>query len=587
MNQPDAPGAPPMQLDQSVAKNLLFGEILEQNLFPYPVMRERDREMLGLMVDSIDRFLDGHEKDFRTWDDAAAQPPEFIQALRDLGLFGLIIPEAMGGLELSNAAYARVLAQTSSHDSSVSLTIGAHSSIGMKGILLYGTDEQKARYLPRLATGEMIAAFCLTEPGAGSDAASIRTSAKQNADGSWTLSGEKLWITNGGIADLYTVFARTEGGAGKITAFVIEAAWPGVSRGHHEDKMGIRASSTTTVAFADVRVPPENVLGEPGKGFKVAMGILNNGRTGLGGGAVGGMKALIKRSVAQAKDRRQFDTPIAEFGLVREKIAQMTVDCFAAESAVWMVAHFIDSGHQDYSVEAAISKVFASEAMQRAAYEALQIAGGNGYMKEFPYERFARDARILPIFEGTNEILRLYIALSGLKGVGASLKELQSAVNSIFNDPIKGFGLMTGYAERRFAQATGFGADRILRRLAPELQPLAKIHEKYASELARVADVALRRHGKGIADQQHLQKRIADLVIDLFVGLCVLSRADALVRAEPANAETVIAIARSFTRQARRRMARNVRAFEHNEDPALEYIAGKIINTGHYPWDVI
>jgi alkylation response protein AidB-like acyl-CoA dehydrogenase len=164
MNQPNVPVAPPMQLDQSVAKNLLFGEILEQNLFPYPVMRERDREMLGLMVDAIDRFLDGHEQDFRQWDEDAAQPPEFIQTLRELGLFGLIIPEAHGGLELSNAAYARVLAQTSAHDSSVSLTIGAHSSIGMKGILLYGTDEQKARYLPRLASGEMIAAFCLTEP---------------------------------------------------------------------------------------------------------------------------------------------------------------------------------------------------------------------------------------------------------------------------------------------------------------------------------------------------------------------------------------------------------------------------------------
>ncbi|MFY2762576.1 acyl-CoA dehydrogenase family protein [Arenimonas sp. MALMAid1274] len=580
-------GGTGMLPDQSVAKNLVFGEILEQNLFPYPRMRDRDRDMLGMMVDAIDRFLDGHEKDFAAWDKAAGQPPEFIQALRDLGLFGLIIPEAHGGLELSNAAYARVLAQTSAHDSSVSLTIGAHSSIGMKGLLLFGTDEQKARYLPRLATGEMIAAFCLTESGAGSDAASIRTSARANGDGSYTLNGEKIWITNGGIADLYTVFARTEGDAGKITAFVVEAGWPGVSHGHHEDKMGIRASSTTTVAFADVQVPAANVLGEVGKGFKVAMGILNNGRTGLGGGAVGGMKALIRRSVAQAKDRKQFDTPIAEFGLVREKIAQMTVDCFAAESAVWMVAHFIDSGHGDYSVEAAISKVFASEAMQRAAYESLQIAGGNGYMKEFPYERFARDARILPIFEGTNEILRLYIALSGLKGVGASLGELQSAVNSIFNDPIKGFGVLTGYAERRFARATGFGADRILHQLAPELQPLAKVYEKYASQLAGAAEAVLRRHGKKIADQQHVQKRIADLVIDLFVGLCVLSRAQSLVESEPDKKALVIDMARTFTRQARRRMARNLRGFEHNEDAAVESIAGAIIATGNYPWDVI
>jgi acyl-CoA dehydrogenase family protein 9 len=587
MNRADSTGSAGMQLDQSVAKNLVFGEILEQNLFPYPAMRARDAEMLGLMVDAIDRFLDGHAGDFAKWDSAAGQPDAFVQALRELGLFGLIIPEAHGGLELSNAAYARVLAQTSSHDSSVSLTIGAHSSIGMKGVLLFGSDEQKARYLPKLASGEMIAAFCLTESGAGSDAASIRTSAKRNDDGSWLLNGEKIWITNGGIAQFYTVFARTDGPEGKITAFLVESGWPGVSHGHHEDKMGIRASSTTTVAFSDVLVPAENVLGEVGKGFKVAMGILNNGRTGLGGGAVGGMKALIRKATAQAKERKQFDTPIAQFGLVREKIAQMTVECFAAEATVWMVAHFIDSGHADYSVEAAISKVYASEAMQRAAYEALQIAGGNGFMKEFPYERFVRDARILPIFEGTNEILRLYIALSGLKGVGASLGELQKSLGSIFNDPIKGFGVLGGYAERRFVQATGLFGDRIARTLAPELRPLAEIYEKYANELARVADEMLRKHGKKVADQQHVQKRIADLMIDLFVGLCVVSRAQSLIEAEPAKSALVIEVARVFTRQARRRMVRNIRACAHNEDAAIESIAGAILDNGAYPWDVI
>src|SRR4029079_18284796 len=200
-------------------------------------------------------------KDFHHWDREAHQPAEFIQGLRDMGLFGLIIPEEHGGLGLSNAGYARVLEQTSSHDSSVSLTIGAHSSSGLKGVLLFGNAAQKARYLPKLASGEMIAAFCLTESGAGSDAASIRTKATRNDDGSWTLSGEKIWITNGGIADLYTVFAKTDTPEGKMTGFIVEAKWPGVSHGPHEDKMGIRASSTTTVAFADVRVPPENVLG--------------------------------------------------------------------------------------------------------------------------------------------------------------------------------------------------------------------------------------------------------------------------------------------------------------------------------------
>ena len=573
--------------DVSVAKSLLFGEILEENLFPYPEIAARDREMLAMIVESIDRFLEDKDEDFKRWDREAHQPEDFIRALGELGLFGLIIPEAFGGLELSNAAYARVLAQTSSHDSSVSLTIGAHSSIGMKGVLLFGTPEQKTRYLPKLASGEMIAAFCLTEAGAGSDAASVRTAAKRNSDGSWTLNGEKIWITNGGIAHLSTVFARTDTPEGKMSAFLVEAAWPGVSHGPHEDKMGIRASSTTTVAFNEVRVPPENLLGEVGKGFKTAMSILNNGRTGLGGGAVGGMKSLIRLAAAQAQQRRQFGKDIAQYGLVREKIAQMTVDCFAAESTVWMVAYYIDEGCEDYSVEAAISKVFASEAMQRAAYEGLQIAGGNGFMREFRYEQIVRDARILPIFEGTNEILRLYIALSALKGVGASLAELRTAVNTVFNEPIKGFGVLSGYAERRFTHATGIGRDRIVSGLEPPLRALAAVYERYANELARVADEALRTLGKAIADDQHVQKRIADLMIDLFVGLCVISRADAIAKSDAASAGQVYAIASTFTRQARRRMNRNIRGMTTNEDRAIDTLASAILERGAYPWDVI
>jgi len=576
-----------MDLDESAAKQLFFGNILDEHLFPYPKIRERDREMLGAMTDAIDQFLKDKTADLKEYDRQAEQPEEFIQALRDMGLFGLIIPEEYGGLALSNAAYARVLGQTSSHDTSVSLTIGAHSSIGMKGLLLFGTDEQKQRYLPQLASGELIAAFCLTESGAGSDAAAIRTKATRNEDGSWILNGEKIWITNGGIAGFYTVFAKTDTPEGKVTAFLVEAVWKGVAHGPHEDKMGIRASSTTTVSFTDVRVPPENVLGSVGKGFKVAMSILNSGRTGLGGGAVGGMKTLIKMASAQAKDRKQFDKPIAEFGLVREKIAQMTVDCFAAESTVWMVAHLIDSGCTDYSVEAAISKVFASEAVQRASYEALQIAAGNGYMREFPYEQITRDTRILSIFEGTNEILRLYIALSGLKGVGTGLGELKAAVGDIFNDPIKGFGVLGEYTSRRMREATGYGTDKIKYALEPALQKYAAIYEKYAVELSKASDQLLRQHGKAIADQQHAQKRIADITIDLFVGLCVLSRADSLLKQKHPSAAQALDIAGLFSRQARRRMARNQRGFEHNEDAATERLAANILERGTYAWDVI
>jgi alkylation response protein AidB-like acyl-CoA dehydrogenase len=299
------------------------------------------------------------------------------------------------------------------------------------------------------------------------------------------------------------------------------------------------------------------------------------------------MKALIRRSIAYAQERKQFDRPIAGFGLVREKIAQMTVDCFAAESAVWMVAHYIDSGCNDYSTEAAITKVFASEAMQRTAYEALQIAGGNGYMRELPYEQYVRDARILPIFEGANEILRLFIALSALKDVGASLSELRSALGSIFNEPIKGFGVLSGYAERRFARATGLGSGGLKVQLDPELRPLAEIYANYSRAAARVAEAALRTYGKGISEQQYVQKRIADLLIDLFVGLCVISRAHALMASRPDTRAQLLDVARVFTHQARRRMVRNVRGAAHNEDRAVDALAGAVLERGSYPWDVL
>jgi alkylation response protein AidB-like acyl-CoA dehydrogenase len=585
----EAPKAPASTLmrDRSVAKQLFFGDIYEENLFPYPSIRAKDRENLTAIVDAIDEFLKSKAKDLVQYDRKGEQPPDYVQSLRDMGLFGLIIGEEYGGLGLSNGAYARVLGQISSHDSATSVTVGAHSSIGLKGLLLFGNDAQKQKYLPKLASGETIAAFCLTESGAGSDAASVKTHAKKQADGSWLLNGEKIWISNGGIAGFYTVFARTEGAGGKMSAFIVEAAWAGVTHGHHEDKLGIRGSNTTTVAFNDVRVPAENLLGEEGKGFKVAMAILNNGRTGLGGGSVGGMKALIRLASQQAKDRKQFGKSIADYGLVREKIAQMTVDCFVAESAVWMLAHYIDNDVEDYSIEAAMSKVFASEAIQRACYESLQVAAGNGFMKEFPYERFTRDSRILSIFEGTNEILRLYIALSGLKDVGSELKGLGGALSSIFNDPIKGFGVLSNYVGRRARQTTGFGTDKILTELSPDLRKAGEIYEKSVVELANASDTLLRKYGKGIADQQYQLKRLADIAIDMYVGLCALSRAASLEKSDPKHGAQAASIAYMFAKQARRRITRNVRSIAVNEDTRMDSLAGMVLENGAYPWDVL
>ena len=574
-------------LDLSPAKGLFCGEIIQSCFWPFPEITNEQKEMLGMVLDSVDRFLEDKQENFRQWDEAGEQPEEFIQGLRDLGLFGLIIPEEHGGIGLSNTGYSRVLQQSSRYDSSVSLTIGAHSSIGMKGLLLFGTDAQKERYLPRLASGEMIAAYCLTESGSGSDAASIKTRATRNSNGGWTLNGEKIWITNGGIADFYTVFARTDSDAGKLSAFIVERDSPGVNIGLKEDKLGIRSSSTTTVSFADVEIPAENLLGEEGKGFKIAMAILNNGRTGLSGGAVGGMKTCIALASKQAVERKQFGRSIAEFGLIKKKIAEMTVDCFAAESAVRMVSHYIDSGYTDYSVEAAISKVFASEAMFRAANESLQIAAGNGFMKEFPYERIMRDSRILTIFEGTSEILRLFIALSGMKDAGVLLQELKSATDDIFNNPIKGFGLLSDYAGRRITHLTSLGQDRIIAAVPEVLRDDALVFEKYTLELARMTDVLLRRHGKSIIEKQFALQRAADVVIDLFVGLSVLSRVSAMTPDDSEQYQQALSIAHIFSQRAKRRMNRNLRAMLRNEDEAAKSLAEYIFDKQSYPWDVL
>lgn len=576
-----------LDADVSPAKALFCGNIVRSLFWPFPQVSSEEEDTLGMVLESVDRFLEGRKDDFRKWDEAGAQPEEFIQELRDLGLFGLIIPEEYGGIGLSNSGYSRVLQQCSRYDSSASLTIGAHSSIGMKGLLLFGTDAQKEKYLPRLASGEMIAAFCLTESGSGSDAASIRTNAVRNANGGWTINGEKIWISNGGIADFYTVFARTDSDSGKLSAFIVERDRAGVSSGPKEDKLGIRASSTTSVNFSEVEVPHDNLLGQEGKGFKIAMSILNNGRTGLGGGAVGGMKACIALAAKQATERKQFGQSIAEFGLIKKKISDMTVDCFAAESAVWMVGHYIDSGHKDYSVEAAISKVFASEAMFRTANEALQIAAGNGFMKEFPYEQIVRDSRILTIFEGTSEILRLFIALSGMKGPGTLLRELQSATDDIFNNPIKGFGLLTDYAGRRITQMTSLGNERVVGAVSEDLRDDALIFEKYSLELARVADVLLRRHGKNIVDKQFALQRAADVVIDLFVGLSVLSRVSSMDPKSSEQYEQAVAIAHLFSQKAKRRMNKNLRAVLRNEDEFAKSLAQYVFETESYPWDVL
>lgn len=573
----------------SFMRSLCMGQIEQELLFPFPTLPPEQRETLREIAGALEGLLGPRWEDFRAWDVAADLPAEFIEELRTFGLFGLVIPEEFGGLGLGSMAYSRTLQEVGRYDASVAVTIGAHSSIGMRGLLLHGNEEQRRRFYPRLASGELIAAYCLTEPGAGSDAAAIRTRAVRDGD-DWVLNGNKLWITNGGIANFFTVFARTDSAAdqGKMTAFIVTGDMPGVSVGPHEDKMGLRANPTTTVHLDEVRVPSANVLGEPGKGFKIAMQILNSGRTGLGGGSVGGMKHLIGLATRQANERHTFGQPIASYGLVKEKVGRMVIDCYTAEAVVTMVAGLIDAGYQDYAVEAAISKIYATECLWRCADEALQIAGGNGFMRDYPYERVVRDSRVNRIFEGTSEILRLFVALTAMNDVGSQLKELAGSMKGALADPIKGFGVLSDYARKHAQLRTGFGGAAKLQDIHEAIRPQADVFETETRYLAQATDRILRKHGRAIVDKQFATKRLAEIMIDLFVLAATMSRVQSALEAGGVeSAAREIEILQVFTRDARVRMKHNFRRIDNNDDELIKSLADDAFAAERFRWDTI
>jgi alkylation response protein AidB-like acyl-CoA dehydrogenase len=585
----------PFDPNASFGKSLFFGEILEDQLFPYPEMPRDQAELVAPICETIDKYMAGI--DARKLDLEGDLPKELLQSLKEMGLFGLIVPEAHGGLGLSNTGYARVMQQVASWDASIAVTLGAHASIGFKGLLLFGTEAQKRRYLPRLASGEMIAAFCLTEPGSGSDAFSIKTSAKRDGD-FYVLDGQKLWITNGGIADFYTVFAKTTPDSGeqkgKITAFMVTKEMGGVTTGPHEDKMGIRASNTTAVFFDNVRVPAANVLGEEGKGFKVAMSILNHGRTGLGAGAVGGQRRLLQLAVAHATERKQFGRPVAAFGMVKEKLGRIATNLYASESLVYLVSSTIDRGGVDYSIEGAATKVFNSEAVWTAADEALQVAGGMGYMKEQPYERAVRDARINRIFEGTNEILRQYIGLTGLQKPGEYLKGLGKELSNSLKDPIKGFGFLRDYAARKARQsvpmqAVPYGRTPQITKAHPALHEQVIYLEDAAQSLGALCESALRKHGRNIVEQQLQVSRIADIAIDLLALSATVARTTRIIEQRGLEkAGNEISMTYTFYSDARSRIRSNLRASTgHNNDQSIQDVAAAAISAGGYENDIL
>jgi butyryl-CoA dehydrogenase len=472
---------------------------------------------------------------------------DLLKKAGDLGLSGVEIPEAYGGLEMDKVT-AAVIADHIAQYAGFATTWGAHSGIGMLPLVYFGTEAQKQKYLPRLASGEIVGAYALSEASSGSDALNCRARAQLTSDGKhYILNGEKMWITNAGFADLFTVFAKIDGE--KFTAFLVERNFPGFSVGAEEHKLGIRGSSTCPIILNDCKVPAENLLGNIGKGHIIAFNILNIGRFKLGAMCVGGGRVSLQQAIGYAKQRKAFNKVIADFGLVREKIANMATLIFVGESLVYRTVGMMDSALsevdksgvdamketrkaiEEYAVECSIIKVWASEMVDYVVDETLQIYGGYGFVEEYPAERAYRDARINRIFEGTNEINRLIITGFLLKRAMSGQLPLMPAIKKLMDEVLSGPSMSE--------ELEGPLADE--RKLVGQAKKLGLF----------AAGAATQKYMQAIQDQQEIMGAIADMTIETYAMESAVLRAQKIVETKgEAAAALPIAMTRVYLTQA-------------------------------------
>jgi alkylation response protein AidB-like acyl-CoA dehydrogenase len=508
---------------------------------------EKLSEEHRLMAQTVDEFVENEVMpnidQLETKDWALART--LIRRAGELGLLGISVPEQYGGLDLDKAS-ALVVSERMARSASLGAAYGAQANLTIIPLVLFGTDAQKAKYLPGLVSGETIGAYCLSESGSGSDALAARTRATRQADGSWVLNGEKMWITNGGFADVFIVFAQA--GGDQFTAFIVERAF-GVKSGKEEHKMGLHGSSTTPVLLQDVKVPADNVLGEIGQGHKVALNTLNFGRFKLGAMCSGGCRAAIAQAVTYAKQRKQFGHPISDFGAIKHKLGEMTARTYALESLMYRTTGLIDAavaesgGHggsaiasalEEFAVEASIAKVLGSEVLDYVLDENVQIHGGNGFVKDYPAERFYRDARVNRIFEGTNEINRMLIpgmlirrALKGEIGLIPAAKRLQDELLSPSGASL----------------STDEGLDADLKTVAA-LKKVALM----------VLGTAMQTYGQKLTDEQEIVSAAADILIDVYAAESAVLRAREAAASGRTDAALHEAAARTFVNDATQRV---------------------------------
>jgi alkylation response protein AidB-like acyl-CoA dehydrogenase len=554
-------------------------------LFPFPDQAPADRAVGDAVLARVANFL-AEQVDADRIDETHEIPATVIDGLRQLGLFGIKISTEFGGLGLSQINYNRIMQLVSSHCASTAVLLSAHQSIGVpQPLKLCGTPEQKAKYLPRLAAGA-ISAFALTEPGVGSDPSRMATLATPTEDGSaWLLNGEKLWISNGPVAELLIVMARTnapDAERPEITAFIVETDSPGFSVVHRCDFMGLKGLQNGLLRFDNLRVPAENIVDGRGRGLSLALRTLNTGRLTLPAACGGAMKQSLAMATVWAKERQQWGAPIGEHEAVAAKLAAIAADLYAVESLTWLTSALADRAELDIRLEAAMAKLFCTEALWRSADAALQIRGGRGYETAtslagrgeppMPMERLLRDARINLIIEGTSEIMRLFIAREALD------PHLQIAGASATSDRVDYLGAgkfyATWYPKLFLPNFKLDGEVRLPEALRTHLHDLEKDTRRLGRDLFHM----IVRYRQGLQRRQMVLGRLVDCGAELFAIGAVLSRA-----ASPAAPAESVALADLFCRQARRRVAA-LRRDIYNNDDIENYRFARSLLDGRFAW---
>jgi alkylation response protein AidB-like acyl-CoA dehydrogenase len=549
------------------AKGLFFGHFNAPLLFPYPQLGREEAAVTQRALDEVRAFCTDHI-DAAAIDRNAEIPPGVVEGLARLGVLGMTAPTEFGGRAFSQLANTRIMEVIGGHCASTAVFVNAHHSIGIRALLLFGTDEQKRRWLPPLVNGSKLAAFALTEEQAGSDASNVQTTATPTADGkAFVLNGSKRWITNGGIADVLTVMARTPGaGANKkkeITAFLVTPDMPGFKVVEARmAKNSIRGTATGRLAFENMVVPAENILGAQGKGLRVALTVLDFGRTTFGASCTGVAKACVQAACRRARERVQFQQRIGEFELVKKKIAFMAAYAFAMEATTAECASFIDRGFEDYMLETAMLKVWSTDALWQIVNDTMQVYGGAGFFFDQPYERWMRDARLNLVGEGANDVLRAFIAMVGIKPLADHLMPVLTALQH----PLREIGTLLN-----------FGAKHLRDRLTtPEVPVRDRSLRESARELGRrVRDFHLavlammRKHREALLFRQYVQERLADAACELYASSCALARLDHLLSVGNGRAEDVerdVQAGRYFLKLSDRKVRQCLEALSDNDD---------------------